>query len=104
MSLKDLFKEEFKDFKPSGSAWDLMNSKNILSRDIIGAMSDAEVTYTSIGIGGKGKFFWINKADGTTTSGNIEDDPIWRDRPLIGFDKINYNKIEFGFIDVDDIK
>lgn len=102
MSIRKNLKEEFEGFRPSGSAGDMMNSKNILSRDIMGIISDAEVVHTSINLGNKGKFIWINKADGTTVSGNIEDDDIWRDFPLIGFDKVNYDKIIFGFISVDD--
>lgn len=102
MSIKEILKEEFEGFKPSGSAWDVMNSKNILSRDIMGIISDAKVVYTSINLGNKGKFIWFNKADGTTLSGNIEDDDIWRDFPLIGFDRVNYDKIIFSFISVDD--
>lgn len=102
MSIKEIFKKEFKGFKPSGSAWDMMDSKNMLSRNIAGIISDAEVVHTSINLGNKGKFVWINKADGTHVSGNIENDDIWRDFPLIGFDKVNYDKITFGFIPVDD--
>ena len=102
MSIRKNLKEEFEGFRPSGSAWDMMNSKNILSRDIMGIISDAEVVHTSINLGNKGKFIWMNKSDGTTVSGNIEDDDIWRNFPLIGFDKVNYDKIIFGFIPVDD--
>lgn len=102
MSIKEIFKEEFEGFKPSSSAWDLMNSKNILSRDIMSIISNAKVVHTSICLGNKGKFIWFNKADGTTLSGNIEDEDIWRNFPLIGFDKVNYDKITFGFIPVDD--
>lgn len=102
MTIKEIFKEEFEGFTPSSSAWDMMNSKNILSRDIFGIISDADVNYTSICLGNKGKFIWMNKADGSHVSGNIENDDIWRDFPLIGFDKVNYDKITFGFIPVDD--
>ena len=102
MSIKKLLKDEFKNFHPSGSAWDACNSKNILSRDILGIISDAKVTYTSIGNGNAGKYYWINKADGTTVSGNMENHEIWEERPFGRFEKVNYNMIEFALIPVDD--
>lgn len=102
MSIKEIFKEEFEGFKPSGSAWDCCKGINMLSRDIIGAVSDAKVKYRSIGCGNRGKYYWINKEDGTHVSGNMENEEIWSNLHIFSFEQINYSKIAFSFIDVDD--
>ena len=107
MELKDLLKEEFKDVEISGKAWDIAHPLNQLSRDIKAIIGEHTSSKTTIMCGNAGKFVWIqyeNKnaplSDGGVASGSIEDYPIYLDGKV--FYDINYSKIAFGFIPVDD--
>ena len=107
MELKDLLKEEFKDVEISGKAWDIAHPLNQLSRDIKAIIGEHTSSKTTIMCGNGGKFVWIqyeNKnaplSDGGVASGSIEDYPIHLDGKA--FYDINYSKIAFGLIPVDD--
>ena len=107
MELKDLLKEEFEDVEISGKAWDIAHPLNQLSRDIKAIIGEHTSSKTTIMGGNGGKFVWIqyeNKnaplSDGGVASGSIEDYPIHLDGKL--FYDINYSKIAFGLIPVDD--
>lgn len=102
-----ILKEEFEDVEISGKAWDLSKSLNILSRNIKAIINDCPAERMSIMSGGNGKFVWIQYArdwnamiDGGVASGSIEDAPIHYNG--VFFDDINYSKIAFAFIPVDD--
>ena len=108
MQLKDLLKEEFEDVEISGNAWDMAKSLNIFSRNIKAIINDGESNRLSIHQGNGGKFVWIqykdeNKplCDGGVASGSIEDAPIHYDGHIL--DDINYSKIAFALIPVDDL-
>ena len=107
MTVQEILKEEFKDVEISGKAWDLSKSLNIFSHDIMAIINDQPVAYTSIGCGNVGKFIWIRyednwetMEDGGVASGSIEDAPIHHDGRY--YDDINYSKITFALIPVDD--
>ena len=109
MSVQEILKEEFEDVEISGKAWDLSKSLNIFSRKIMAIIDDCPAEKMCIMSGNKGKFVWINYGDicteteykfGSVTSGSIEDAPIHHDG--IVFDDINYSKIAFALIPVDD--
>lgn len=102
-----ILKEEFKDFTPSGKAWDCVKSINMFARDIKAIINDAKSDRVAILTGNKGKFVWIqyhdpndSLGDGGVASGSIEDAPIHHNG--LFFNDINYSKIAFAFIPVDD--
>lgn len=108
MSLKELLKEEFDGVEISGKAWDMAKGLNMLSRNIQSIVNDCPVERISIMTGGKGKFVWIQYADnwdtmefGGVASGSLEDAPIHYNG--VFYDDINYSKIAFALIPVDDL-
>ena len=99
--------DEFESFEAKGDSWSLANKKNMLTRKIKVLLKRNPVDRFSILNGRAGKFIWIQYrdeddvlGDGGVASGNIEDNPIHHDG--IVFDDINYSKIAFSFIPVDD--
>lgn len=107
MMIQEILKEEFEDVEISGDAWDLSKSINMFSRRIMAIVNDCPVGRFSIHTGGRGKFVWIQYydadnplVDGGVASGSIEDDPIHHDGRY--YDDINYSKIAFALIPVDD--
>lgn len=107
MTIQEILKEEFEDVEISGKAWDLSKGLNIFSRDIQAIVNDAKSDRVSIHHGGKGKFIWIQYhdendplGDGGVASGSLEDAPIHSEHPF--YDKVNYSKIAFALIPVDD--
>lgn len=99
--------DEFEDFEAKSDAWSLSGSKNMLTRKIKVLLKRNPVDRFSILNGRAGKFVWIQYrdeddvlGDGGVASGNIEDNPIHYDGMV--FDDINYSKIAFSFIPVDD--
>ena len=107
MTVQDILKDEFEDVEISGKAWDMSKSLNGFSRTIKAIINDCPVERISIHHGGKGKFIWIQYADdwesmtsGGVASGNMEDAPIHHNGRY--YDDINYSKIAFAFIPVDD--
>ena len=107
MTVQQILKEEFEDVEISGKAWNLAKGLNILSRNVKAIVSDATPSRMSIMTGGKGKFVWIQYhdptdplGDGGVASGSIEDAPIHHDGRF--FDDINYSKIAFALIPVED--
>ncbi|WP_405265308.1 hypothetical protein [Methanobrevibacter sp.] len=107
MSVQDILRQEFENVEISGKAWDMAKSLNMFSRTIKAITNDAKSERVSIHQGGKGKFVWIqyhdpndSLGDGGVASGNIEDLPIHYDGRY--YDDINYSKIAFALIPVDD--
>ena len=107
MTVQEILKEEFEDVEISGKAWDLSKSLNMFSRRIMAIVNDCPVGRFSIHVGGAGKFVWIQYYDvndplndGGVASGSIEDAPIHYDGRFS--DDINYSKIAFALIPVDD--
>lgn len=102
-----ILKEEFEGVEISGKAWDLSKSLNMFSRRIMAIVNDCPVGRFSIHAGGAGKFVWIQYydadnplVDGGIASGSLEDTPIHHDGRY--FDDINYSKIAFAMIPVED--
>ena len=107
MTVQEILKEEFNDVEISGEAWDLVKGLNMFSRNIMSIVNNAKSDRVSILSGGKGKFVWIQYhdkndplGDGGVASGSLEDAPIHQDGRF--FDDINYSKIVFALIPVDD--
>ena len=107
MTVQEILKEEFSDVEISGKAWDLSKSINMFSRNIQAIVKDTTPSRVSIMTGGKGKFVWVQYygpndplGDGGVVSGSLEDAPIHQDGRF--FDDINYSKIAFALIPVDD--
>ena len=107
MTIQEILKEEFKDVEISGKAWDLSKGLNMLSRRIMAIVNDCPVGRFSIHSGGRGKFVWIQYYDvddplfdGGVVSGSLEDFSIHKDGRY--YDDINYSKIAFALIPVDD--
>lgn len=107
MTIRDILREEFKDVEISGKAWDCAKSINMFSRNIKAIVNDAKSDRVSIMTGGKGKFVWIQYRDendplfdGGVASGSLEDAPIHHNGRY--YDDINYSKIAFALIPVDD--
>lgn len=107
MTVQEILKKEFKDVKISGKAWDLSKSLNMFSRRIMAIVNDCPVGRFSIQTGGAGKFVWIQYydadnplVDGGVASGSLEDFPIHHDG--CHYDDINYSKIAFALIPVED--
>lgn len=99
--------DEFESFEAKGDAWSLSNRKNMFTRNIKTLLKRNPVDRFSIQHGNAGKFVWVQYydeddilGDGGVASGNIEDAPIHSNG--IFFDDINYSKITFSFIPVDD--
>ena len=99
--------DEFEDFEAKTDAWSLANSKNMLTRKVKTLLKRNPVDRFSILTGRAGKFVWIQYrdedeilGDGGVASGNIEDGPIHYNG--VFFDDINYSKMAFAFIPVDD--
>ena len=99
--------DEFESFEAKSDAWSLANSKNMFTRRIKVLLKRNPVDRFSILNGRAGRFVWIKYrdeddtlGDGGVASGNIEDNPIHYDGMV--FDDINYSKIAFSFIPVDD--
>ena len=79
----------------------------MFSRKIKAIVGEHTSSKTTIMTGGKGKFVWIQYHDendplfdGGAASGSIEDAPIHYDGRF--YDDINYSKIAFALIPVDD--
>lgn len=107
MTVQEILKEEFNEVEISGKAWDLSKSLNMFSRRIMAIVNECPVGRFSIHAGGKGKFVWIQYydaddplVDGGVASGSLEDAPIHHDGSYC--DDINYSKIAFALIPVDD--
>ena len=107
MTVQEILKQEFENVEISGKAWDLAKGPNMFSRNIMSIVNDAKSDRVSIMSGGKGKFVWIQNhdendplGDGGVASGNMEDAPIHQDG--LFYDDINYSKIAFALIPVDD--
>lgn len=107
MTVQEILRDEFEDVEISSKAWDLSKSINMFSRNIQAIVNDAKSERISIHHGGKGKFIWIQYCDendplgdGGVASGSLEDAPIHYDGRY--FDDINYSKIAFALIPVDD--
>ena len=107
MTVQEILKEEFEDVEISGKAWDLSKGLNMFSRRIMAIVNDCPVGRFSIHTGGAGKFVWIQYYDvndplndGGVASGSIEDAQIHYDGRFS--DDINYSKIAFALIPVDD--
>ena len=107
MTVQEILKQEFENVEISSDAWDMAKALNMFSRDIKAIVNDTTAERMAIMTGGKGKFVWIQYhdpndplGDGGVASGNIEDAPIHSNHPF--YDKINYSKIAFALIPVDD--
>ena len=107
MTVQEILKEEFNDVEISGEAWDLVKGLNMFSRNIMSIVNNAKSDRVSIMSGGKGKFIWIQYrdendplGDGGVASGSLEDAPIHYDG--LFYDDINFSKIAFALIPVDD--
>ena len=107
MTVQELLKDEFENVEISSGAWDMSKRLNGFSRTIKAIINDCPVGRVSIHHGGKGKFIWIQYCnpddplcDGGVASGNMEDFPIHHNG--LYYDDINYSKIAFALIPVDD--
>lgn len=107
MTIQEILKEEFEDVEISGDAWDLSKSLNMFSRRIMAIVNDCPVGRFSIHTGGRGKFVWVQYCDvddplndGGVASGSLEDAPIHNGGRF--FNDVNYSKIAFALIPVDD--
>ena len=107
MILKDLLKEEFESATISGKASDIAKPLNIFSRNVKAITNDCPTERMAIMSGNRGKFVWMQYhdpnnplGDGGIASGSIEDMPIHYNGNF--YDDINYSKIAFALIPVDD--